>query len=100
MGLCPKPYFLLCHCCKEGSKKDLDKTTPNALCRKAGISNKVVAAPDIRLISYRQKFTLSGSAKAKALYKKFHASRHSQLRHHRVLSWPAHGSSYEAVHYS
>jgi len=30
-GRCPEPHFILCHCCKERSKKDLDKTNPPRL---------------------------------------------------------------------
>jgi hypothetical protein len=43
---------------------------------------------------------LNGSAKAKAIYKKFQALQHSQLRHLRVLSRPAHGASIKVVRYS
>jgi hypothetical protein len=46
--LTPTSFFAIA--AKNRSKKGLDKTIPTALCQKAGISNKVIAAPEKAII--------------------------------------------------
>jgi hypothetical protein len=71
----PTSFFVLPQRTKQEKAR---QNNPSPLCRKAGISNEVITAPFNQNYIQKLNSCLNGSAKAKALHKKFQAFRHSQ----------------------